>query len=131
MCTIYSTYIKMHKNPLIPICAPAHTENATNTTVFIANTLWIRTWMGDGTKKVLFISEMAQLKGIFLILYAAVRLKYAAVMVHVGPEYSYFDKKSFWWWIWGLYIEKKRYFELPERSVWTNQKSFRWRFWDR
>ena len=65
----------MHKNPLIPICAPAHTENATNTTVFI--------------------SEMAQLKGIFLILYAAVRLKYAAVMVHVGPEYSYFDKKSF------------------------------------
>lgn len=35
--------------------------------------------MGDGTKKVLFISEMAQLKGIFLILYAAVRLKYAAV----------------------------------------------------
>lgn len=41
--------------------------------------------MGDGTKKVLFISEMAQLKGIFLILYAAVRLKYAAVMVHVGP----------------------------------------------
>ena len=41
------------------------------------------------------ISEMAQLKGIFLILYAAVRLKYAAVMVHVGPEYSYFDKKSF------------------------------------
>ena len=51
--------------------------------------------MGDGTKKVLFISEMAQLKGIFLILYAAVRLKYAAEMVHVGPEYSYFDKKSF------------------------------------
>ena len=42
--------------------------------------------MGDGTKKVLFISEMTQLKGIFLILYAAVRLKYAAVMVHVGPE---------------------------------------------
>ena len=31
--------IKMQKNPLIPICAPAHTENATNTTVFIANTL--------------------------------------------------------------------------------------------
>ena len=29
----------MHKNPLIPICAPAHTENATNTTVFIANTV--------------------------------------------------------------------------------------------
>ena len=51
--------------------------------------------MGDGTKKVLFISEMAQLKGIFLILYAAVRLKYAAVMVHVFPEYIYFDKKSF------------------------------------
>lgn len=85
----------MHKNPLIPACAPAHTENATNTTVFIANTLWIMTWMGDGTKKVLFISEMAQLKGIYLILYAAVRLKYAAVMVHVGPKYSYFDKKSF------------------------------------
>ena len=40
--------------------------------------------MGDGTKKVLFISEMAQLKGIFLILYAAVRLKY-----------GYFNKKSF------------------------------------
>ena len=29
----------MHKNPIIPICAPAHTKNATNTTVFIANTL--------------------------------------------------------------------------------------------
>ena len=50
---------------------------------------------GRRYKKVLFISEMAQLKGIFLILYAAVCLKYAAVMVHVGPEYSYFDKKSF------------------------------------
>lgn len=29
----------MHKNPLILACAPAHAENATNTTVFIANTL--------------------------------------------------------------------------------------------
>lgn len=41
---------------------------------------------GRRYKKVLFISEMAQLKGIFLIFYAA-------VMVHVGPKYSYFDKK--------------------------------------
>ena len=48
---------------------------------------------GRRYKKVLFISEMAQLKGIFLIFYAVVRLKYAAVMVHVGPKYSYFDKK--------------------------------------
>ena len=50
---------------------------------------------GGRMEEVKTISEMAQLKGIFLILYAAVRLKYAAVMVHVGPEYSYFDKKSF------------------------------------
>lgn len=51
--------------------------------------------MGDGTKKVLFISEMAQLKGIFLILYAAVRLKYAAVMVHVGLNIAILIKNPF------------------------------------